>query len=154
MELVVLIGLQAAGKSGFFRERFAETHAHVSRDEFRGARNPSKRQAELLAKAFAQGRSAVLDNTNPSVESRSVPIRQAREAGARVIGFWFDVPLAACLERNRAREGKARIPDVALYVAAKRLERPSLEEGFDELWRVTPGSGRTFEVRPFSPAAS
>lgn len=150
MELVVLIGLQAAGKSTFFRERFASTHAHVSRDEFRGARNPSKRQERVLAEAFAQGRSAVLDNTSPSVQSRSAPIRQAREAGAKVVGYWFDVPLAACLERNREREGDARIPDVALYVTAKRLEKPRLEEGFDELWRVAPGAGRTFEVQPLN----
>jgi hypothetical protein len=30
MELVLLVGLPGAGKTSFFRQRFAETHVHVS----------------------------------------------------------------------------------------------------------------------------
>ncbi len=32
MDLVILIGLQASGKSTFVRTRLAETHVHVSKD--------------------------------------------------------------------------------------------------------------------------
>ena len=32
MELVLFVGLQGAGKTSFYRRAFAETHAHVSRD--------------------------------------------------------------------------------------------------------------------------
>jgi predicted kinase len=44
MELVIFIGLQATGKSTFFRERFTAPHEHVSKDLFRSDRNPSKRR--------------------------------------------------------------------------------------------------------------
>jgi hypothetical protein len=36
---------------------------------------------------------------------------------------------------------------VAIFATAKKLERPSYSEGFDELFRVRPGDGSTFEVR-------
>jgi hypothetical protein len=37
------------------------------------------------------------------------------------------------LARNRQREGKARVPDVALFVTRKKLAPPSYDEGFDEI---------------------
>ena len=42
-ELVLLIGLQAAGKSTFYRARFAGTHDWVSKDRFPNNRNPARR---------------------------------------------------------------------------------------------------------------
>ncbi len=47
-EVVVLVGLQGSGKSTFYRQRFAATHALVSRDLFRNNPRPSRRQRELL----------------------------------------------------------------------------------------------------------
>jgi hypothetical protein len=35
VELVIFIGLQASGKTSFYRACFAATHAHVSRDNSR-----------------------------------------------------------------------------------------------------------------------
>jgi len=37
------------------------------------------------------------------------------------------------LARNRQREGKARVPDAALFVTRKKLAPPSYDEGFDEI---------------------
>ena len=47
-ELVIFVGLQASGKSTFFREGFAATHEHVSKDLFRNNRNRNRRQEELV----------------------------------------------------------------------------------------------------------
>ena len=44
--------------------------------------------------------------------------------------------MAACLERNQARAGRARVPDVAILATARKLERPRAEEGFDQLYTV------------------
>ena len=40
LELVIFVGLQASGKSTFFRERFATTHELVSKDLLRNNKNP------------------------------------------------------------------------------------------------------------------
>ena len=51
-----------------------------------------------------------------------------------------------CIGRNEVREGKARVPDVAIYATAKKLVAPSIEEGFDELLCVRLNDS-AFEVR-------
>ena len=52
MELIVFVGLQASGKSTFFRERFAGTYQHVSKDLFPHNRNKNRRQEQLLHAAL------------------------------------------------------------------------------------------------------
>jgi predicted kinase len=145
-ELVLFIGLQAAGKSSFYRDRFAGSHDWVSKDRFPNNRNPRRRQQHLVAEALGAGRSAVVDNTNPTPPDRAELIALACSFGATVRGYYFESRLADCLERNRQRQGKARVPDVALYATRKRLCLPSLTEGFDRLYYVRlRGEGR-FEV--------
>jgi predicted kinase len=133
MELVILIGLQASGKSSFYRARFADTHDLVSKDRLRNNRNPARRQRQLVEEALAVGRSVVVDNTNPTVEERAELIALVRSFGATVVGYYFESRLADCLERNRQHQGKALVPDIAMYGTRKRLCRPSLAEGFDRL---------------------
>lgn len=136
MECVILIGLPAAGKSSFYRERFAATHDHVSKDLMRHTRRPQRRQEQLVAQSLSSGRPVVVDNTNPSVAARAPLIAVARAHGAEVIGYYFPTEAADALRRNRAREGRERVPDVAIFASRKRLEPPSRVEGFDRLFVV------------------
>lgn len=149
-ELVILIGLQAAGKSTFARERFGVSHAYdyVSKDRMGSARNKEQRQQRLVAAALAAGRSVVVDNTNPSPAEREALIRIGHDYGARVIGYFFAPDIAASRARNAVRTGHERVPVVAIYATAKRLTPPTYAEGFDALFtvRIAPGGG--FEVAP------
>jgi predicted kinase len=147
LELVIFIGLQASGKSTYFRERFAATHELVSKDLFPNNRNRNRRQAQLIEAALGAGSSVVVDNTNPTVEDRQSLIRLGREHGAKIVGYYFESTARECVERNRLRAGKAKVPDVAIYATAKKLVPPSYSEGFDELFRVRL-TGSSFEVRP------
>ncbi len=149
VELVIFTGLQASGKSTFFQERFAQTHAHVSKDLFPNNRNPNRRQAHLIEEALSAGCSVVVDNTNPTPQSRKEPIELGHKHDARIVGYFFDSTLQECLQRNRRRRGRERVPDVALYATAKKLLAPSYLEGFDELYRVRLAGG--FEVHPCGP---
>ena len=149
MDCVILIGLPAAGKSTFYRERFAGTHDHISKDLLRNNRRPERRQEQLLLESLSGGRSLVIDNTNASVAARAPLLRTARAHGARVIGYYFPTEAGAALRRNRAREGRDRVPDVAIFTVRKRLEPPSRDEGFDELFEVRLlEDERRFEVVP------
>jgi predicted kinase len=143
MDLIVFIGLQGAGKSSFFRERFVATHAHVSKDLWPKARHRERRQRRLITEALAAGRSVVVDNTNPSAEVRAPLIELGKRHGAHVVGYYFESNVQECLERNAKREGAARVPEVGFFATLKQLQRPSLAEGFDALFhvRLAPGGG-------------
>ncbi|MFP2929582.1 AAA family ATPase [Pyxidicoccus sp. 3LG] len=137
MELVVFIGLQGSGKSGFFKQRFADTHVLVSKDLWPHARRKEARQQRYISEALAAGRSVVVDNTNPSPEVRAPLVALGREHGAHVVGYYFASNLEQCLARNAGRQGRARVPEVGLFATAKLLRRPTAAEGFDALYFVT-----------------
>jgi predicted kinase len=147
VELVIFVGLQASGKSTFFRERFAATHAHVSKDLFRNNRNRNRRQAQLIEAALGKGVSVVVDNTNPTAEDRMSLIRLGRRFGAEIVGYYFDSTVRQSIGRNRQRAGADQVPDVAVYATAKKLERPAYREGFDELFSVRMTGDSAFDVR-------
>ena len=136
-ELIIFIGLQAAGKSTYYRTHFAATHVHVSKDLMTNVSNRDLRQRQMINNALAAGRSVVVDNTNPTPVAREPLIALGRRFGARVVACWFEAVVKDAVARNRLREGKARVPDVAIYVTSKKIIRPTIEEGFDEV-RVIP----------------
>ncbi len=146
MDLIMMIGLQASGKSTFARSRFGATHQYVSNDLLRGKSNPARRQRQLIEAALQQGLSVVVDNTNATIEVRRELINLGRLYEASTIGYYFAVQVEQCLERNRIREGRARIPDVAIFATLKRLTRPSYTEGFTKLFYVCNRSDQNFEV--------
>ena len=146
MELVILIGLQASGKTTFARGRFGERYRYVSRDLLRNNSKPARRQRQLIEEALQQGLTVVVDNTNPTIEERRALIDLGRLYGAEISGYFFAVQLKECLERNRAREGKARVPDIAIFATLKKLTRPSYAEGFTRLFSVYNKGDQNFEV--------
>src|SRR5579872_1787924 len=112
MDLIILIGLQAAGKSTFYEAYFQSSgsYVYISKDRLRNNSHPERRQRELPAEALAAGHSVVVDNTNPSETERALLIALAKEYGAVVKGYFFEPAVGASVARNRQREGKARVP--------------------------------------------
>jgi predicted kinase len=138
-ELVVMVGLQGSGKSTWVREHLPMTHVVVSKDHWPNARRREARQQRVVAELLAEGRSVVVDNTNPATEDREPLVAAARAAGAAVRAVWVDTPLEVCLERNDRREGRARVPLVGVFATARRLVPPTTAEGFDRVELVDGG---------------
>jgi len=151
-ELAILIRLPGSGKTSFARARLSG-HVHVSKDLLPQSSRRDERQLALVKHALAAGRSVVVDNINPRIADRAPLIGAARELGAAVVGYVLDADVKECLRRNRARQGKARVPDVAIFVNRKRLQPPSAAEGFDALHRVRAADGQ-FIVTSCEPPAS
>lgn len=143
MECLLLIGLQGSGKSAFFKQRFADTHVRINRDMLK----TKSREGRFFALCLETGQPCVIDNTNPTAEERARFIAPAKQRGFRIIGYFFDVPVADAVARNAARPQPQRVPVVGLYATAKRMQRPAVAEGFDELHRVTLVNG-AFDVAP------
>ncbi len=154
MELVIFVGLQGSGKSTLFREGFAATHAHVSKDNFRHNRRPARRQRQLIEEAFAEGRSVVVDNTNLTIADRAELLDLGRAAGAELVCYYFLPDVEGSLIRNAGRVGKARVPDKVIRIAAHRLEPPTRAEGFDRLYQVRLAEQGGFEIAKIPSSAS
>jgi len=134
LELIMFIGLQASGKSSFFHRHFSASYTHVSKDLLRNNGRPARRQQQLIEEALRARLSVVVDNTNVTLEGRAELIHVGRLYNATVTGYYFEPQVSQCLERNRQRTGKARVPDVAIFATLKKLVRPSYQEGFDRLF--------------------
>ena len=132
MTAIILTGIPASGKSSFFKERFFDTHIRINLDMLK----TRHREKLLLLACIAAKQPFVIDNTNSTVVERERFITPARDAGFRVIGYYFSSKVQDALKRNRQREGKARIPDKGVTGMAGRLELQTIDEGFDELWYV------------------
>src|SRR5437868_5017618 len=115
MELIVFVGLPAAGKSTYYRAHFAATHVHVSKDLMPNNRDRERRQQALIEQALGAGASVVVDNTNPTPAVREPLIAIGRRFGARVIAYYFESNVRLSIVRNEKREGAARVPNVAIF---------------------------------------
>jgi len=146
LECIILIGLPGAGKTTFYREKFAATHAHISKDLWPNATGRAAKQQKAIEETLNSEKSVVVDNTNPTVAERAAIIETAREHGARVIGYFFDITTRAAVARNANRTGKGKVPNVAIFTTAKRLQPPGVSEGFDELYRVEIKPDRSLQI--------
>ena len=139
MEAVIFVGIQASGKSSFYRERFFATHVRISLDLLR----TRHRERSLLAWCIDHQQPFVVDNTNPTVVERAVYIAPAKAAGFRVNGYYLESNVPASIRRNDTRSGAARVPEAAIGGTKRRLELPSPAEGFAILHFVRlDGEGR------------
>jgi predicted kinase len=146
MEAVILCGVQGAGKSTFFRERFFDTHVRISRDLLR----TPNRERVFLAACLETRQPFVVDKINPQAADRRPYVEAALAAGYRVVAYWFDVPAEDAIARNAARPERARVPVKAILGTRKRLEPPRPQEGFAAVHRVLVGADG-FTVEPLGP---
>jgi predicted kinase len=143
VEAVIFIGLQGAGKSTFYKERFFDTHLRINLDMLK----TRHRERRLLSACAETGLAFVVDNTNPTRAERAVYIQAAKEAGFRIVGYYFQSKVEDCKRRNKQRLGDRQVPLRGILGTAGRMELPSLDEGFDELHyvRIEEGGGFVIE---------
>jgi predicted kinase len=133
MQAVIFVGLQGAGKSEFFHRRFFDTHVRINLDMLK-----TRNRENVLFRACLEARQPfVVDNTNVTRDDRRRYIPQSRQAGFRVIAYYFQSLVDACRQRNAQRPEGRRVPDGAIFAAQARLQIPTTEEGFDAVYYVS-----------------
>jgi len=148
MEAVIFTGIQASGKSTYFKQRFFDTHVRINLDMLR----TRHRERSLLEWCLAHAQPFVADNTNPTVAERAAYIAPARAASFRVVGYYFESNVPSSIRRNAARSGSARVPAAPIGGTKRRLVLPTLAEGFDSLHYVRIGPDGDFLIEEWRDA--
>jgi predicted kinase len=132
MEIVIFCGIQATGKTTFYKENFFKTHIRISLDQLK-TRN---KEQKFIDTCILTQQRFVVDNTNPTKEDREKYISVAKANKFKIIGYYFQSKLSEALNRNNKRIGKENIPEIGIKGTFNKLEIPNYEEGFDELFFV------------------
>ncbi len=137
-EVVIFVGAPASGKSTFWQNHLA-SYVRVNRDTLKTI----PKCVSALESALKDGKSCVVDNTNPTPEARKVFIDVAKKQGVPVRCFWFNVSkeMAIHMDKQR-RENSARthlskhVGKIPIYKFLKEFKMPTTTEGFDEVKEV------------------
>lgn len=132
MEAIMFVGIQASGKSTFYKEHYFNSHVRISNDLLK----TKNREKLMFALCFDTSMPLVIDNTNVSKAVRARYIDLLREHGYKIKCYYFKSDLDRALAWNEQRRGVECIPRVGILSTHKRLELPCREEGFDELFYV------------------
>eukprot|EP00026_Physarum_polycephalum_P007454 Phypoly_transcript_07514.p1 GENE.Phypoly_transcript_07514~~Phypoly_transcript_07514.p1 ORF type:complete len:353 (+),score=73.02 Phypoly_transcript_07514:542-1600(+) len=135
-EMVLFVGFPASGKSTLAkRYMIPKGYVHVNRDTLK---TPAK-CLKVAEDAISDGKSVVVDNTNPDKASRAAYIDLAKEAGIPVRCFRFEVDekLAQHLNYFRERLGiSPHVPRIGYNMYKKKFQEPTLSEGFSEVKKI------------------
>ncbi len=142
MQAVIFTGIQATGKSTYFKQKFFDSHIRINLDMLKTRR----REWKLFMACLQTGQKCVIDNTNPTAYIRSRYINPAKECGFEIVGYYFESKIAEALKRNENRTDKPKIPEKGVQSTHAILEIPSYAEGYDHLFYVRIGEEGEFVV--------
>lgn len=140
-ELFILIGLPASGKTTFANifnksEDVVVLSSDAIREELFDDINDqtnNKLVFDTLHKrareALLDGKDVIYDATSLTKDIRANIIKEVGGEALAINCLFFDVSLKQCLRRNKKRDRK--VPKKVIKDMAKRLEKPTKDEGFD-----------------------
>jgi aryl-alcohol dehydrogenase-like predicted oxidoreductase len=151
-EVVLLMGIPGAGKSRAAERLVAEGYGRLNRDERGGRLDEVAGALDELLRAGASR--VVLDNTYLTRAQRSLAVETAARHGLSASCVWIDTPLAQAqvnmVERLLERFGSLPAPEelrgrrepglhspTTQMRAARELEEPEDDEGFERIERLT-----------------
>ena len=142
--MIIMIGLQGSGKSTFYEKYISKDFVRINLDTLK-----TRYQEKILFDAcLKNGDSFVIDNTNPTRADRERYISAAKDKGYHIVAYFMESKIKDCIYRNSLREGKAKVPDKAIAATSNKLEVPSYDEGFDELYFVK-NDGVNMTIEPW-----
>lgn len=138
-EVIIMVGIQGAGKS-LLSKWIQQQNAFMFYDIIsRDVEGTMKKCLNKMEKLIQYGHNIIIDNTNPTKESRKPYIELAKkyEYNVRIINIgklFEDYNMAQHNNYYRhCKFGVPLIPNVALYKFLKEYEEPNMEEGVDDI---------------------
>lgn len=136
----VMTGIPGSGKTTLAK-RLAEQHNAIvhSYDDMLGANTKhsmggevKKLWIEKMRSDLLTGRSVFCDGLPLTVAERKELLAQFADIPCKKVLIVKIVPLEICLQRNQERH--KRLPDFVVEQAARKLEPPAKDEGWDKIY--------------------
>uniref|UniRef100_A0A1B0D571 PNK FHA domain-containing protein n=2 Tax=Phlebotomus papatasi TaxID=29031 RepID=A0A1B0D571_PHLPP len=136
-EIIVMVGSPGSGKSSFVQRSFqGSKYDIVNRDKL----GTWQKCVTAAQSALDRGRSVVVDNTNPDIESRKRYTDLAKKVKCRCRCFVMSTTLAQSRHNITFREltdpAHVKINDIILNSYKSKFKEPQTSEGFEEIVRV------------------
>jgi len=134
-EIIIMTGLPGSGKSSFVKNNLQD-YIVINQDTLK---TKEKCLKETKLALLAPGdKSIVIDNTNPSPDTRKEYINLAKRYNynVRSITMKTEPELAKHLTKVRCRINPVKykpIPKIAFNIYNKKFIKPSIDEGFDQV---------------------
>lgn len=139
MDLHILIGLPASGKSTYAEKHQDENTEVFSSDKYRES-HPGITHPEVfnylhknIKQALQNGHDCIFDATNLSRKHRIELITSVRKYADAIVAHLFLVPMHVCIERNEHRENKHEVTPDVIHRMISSFQPPWYSEGFDEI---------------------
>ena len=125
-ELVIIVGSPASGKSYLARTTFS-SYVHINQDTLK-----TKTACISSCKvALLKGKSVIVDNTNPTKETRLEYLQLAKANGVKTRIIWLKFPKEWCRHLDMYRsitQEKPTLPKVVFNSYTSKLQPPSADE--------------------------
>ncbi len=139
-----MIGIQGAGKTTFCK-KYLSDYEYVNLDTLKSR----DKEEKLIKELFRDGKSFVVDNTNRLKSDRERYIPKAISKCYKIVAYYFDPDLKACLRRNKKRARKVPENVIKEYRDVLLNNRPTYDEGFDEIYIVI-NDGRDMSMQKYT----
>lgn len=134
--VIFLIGIPGSGKSTLSKSLNAN---RINMDTIR-LENPDLDKGDQWELSYNQfldflkeDKNIVIDNTNFMKQLRNRYMFYIPQEWKK-IAIVINTPLDECIRRNELRTGQARVPEKVIRDMYNKFQRPTFQEGFDEIY--------------------
>jgi bifunctional polynucleotide phosphatase/kinase len=135
-DLIIMVGYPGSGKS-MFSDKYLKNYEIVSQDELKTLPKCLKLCKEYMEKNYK----IVIDNTNPSRETREKYIVLAKKYGYKVRCLLMTTTIQHAKHNNIYRyiyQNKLKVPTLVYNIYKNKFQEPELEEGYYEILKINP----------------
>lgn len=131
-QIIILVGPPGSSKSTFCKNYFPN-HTIINRDTLK----TKDRCLKEFRKNIESGKSCIVDNTNPSVESRAPYLDIAKDKNIPIVCIVMEATynnmLLQHLNNLRLYRTGQKVPAITQNIFKKNFIEPMISEGFDQI---------------------